>query len=333
MAFVELVGTAFFNPGEEDGAEDDVVYVPYQNTVYNFAIFTYAGNDWIDLRDANPNAVNTQVYSGLGNDTVYGSATMDLVYDSKGRDRVYLGDSDDSLDAGFGNDFYDGGAGRDFISFYILHDSDLPSGTNITGVKFDLQIRTAQNLGPFGTDVIVGFEGAGGGNGHDTLSGTRGDNVLSGNEGNDFLVGRGGDDQLLAGAGRDTLIGGVGGDALSLTESIQSSDIVRFLSMGDSGVGMRNGVVDRIYGFAAGGTPLHDKIDLRALDAIAATAKNDAFLFRDTGPFTSAKGEIRYEVSSAGNILVHVDTDGDAAAEMNFWVMGVTVLTSADFML
>jgi Ca2+-binding RTX toxin-like protein len=329
MAVVELnaggSGDLATLPGANAGLDADQVHVGTDSTPQIYDIYTYGAGDSIDLRDGNAGNLHS-VWAGIGADTVLGGAANDSYWDQSGKDRASLGVGDDMVVAGRGNDRLDGGAGRDALWFnYIVDDVTGGLRSNIQGVACDLTLTNAQDFGLFGRDRIAGFEDVVGSAGHDRIFGTGGANSIETFFGNDLLVGRGGADTLRSGLDRDTLIGGAGGDTLVLDSEDGARDLVRYLKISDSraGAGM-----DDIQGFVAG----QDKIDLRAIDARPSTQANEAFVFRGSGAFRSAGGEVRFVVDD-GDLLVLVDTDADAAAEMVLRVDGVTSLLAADFIL
>ena len=113
--------------------------------------------------------------------------------------------------------------------------------------------------------------------------------------------------------GADTPIGGAGAD--------------RFVfRLGDSGpdAASRDVVTDF--------TKASDRLDLRQIDAIAATAADDAFAFIGTGAFTGVAGQLRYE-AHAGGVTVQVDTDGNGAADLTLDVLGLTSMAANCFLL
>lgn len=314
------------------GYYNDTVYVVYQPTTRAYTINTYRGNDLIDLRDAN--ATNGhEAFGGLGNDTVLGGLADDNFRDQSGNDTAILGAGNDEVSVGLGNDLYVGGDGVDTLSFALFHD-DFGNASNLTtGVRYDAAITRAQNLGFLGVDRISGFERVIGSYGNDTLSGSvLGDN-FQGGEGNDILVGRIGSDFLSGGAGADLFIGGVGGDRMLMGGADGVRDIVRYTSMRDSGVQNQANIADRIVEFDRGTALTSDRIDLSAIDAVLGTKRNDAFIFRGAGAFTSRGGEVRLEIVSNVHTLVHVDIDGDTASEMVFLVENVVGLDAGDFFL
>lgn len=78
-------------------------------------------------------------------------------------------------------------------------------------VMLDLLSGTALGL-ESGVDMLIGIEGALGGQGADSFMGDAGNNMLIGNAGDDTLKGGQGADSLYGGAGNDLLIAdGLGG--------------------------------------------------------------------------------------------------------------------------
>jgi Ca2+-binding RTX toxin-like protein len=316
-----------YNAEDFFGYFDDTVYVVREVVSRNIGIFTYRGNDLIECGDSNASNI-IGIQAGLGNDTVRGGDAYEIIYDQSGNDLYTLGKGDDLLFGAFGNDTLDGGAGIDTLSYEMLLDDYGAEILATLGVRIDLAVRTAQNTGAFGRDVILNFENLTGSDGNDTLLGNAGKNIVTALEGNDLVNGRGGNDDLASGFGRDTLIGGRGGDIFYLGSGDGETDHVIFQSVKDSGASGQSGVSDFINSFGI----LEDRIDLSAIDARATTSVNDAFVFRGTDAFRSAKGEVRL-VEVNGSTQVEVDTDADAAAEMVFTIDSVIGLTSANFIL
>lgn len=314
------------NPGDQFGFFDDTVLV-VDGAFYS--ISTFEGNDLINC--ARPAAGGFhQIWCGSGNDTCVGGSGIDQVFDGTGNDVILLGDGADTALVGAGNDTYNGGNGVDSINFGSTNDDGFgPAGPAAPNITLDLAKTTAQNLGFYGVDTVLGFEDIFGGAGNETFSGNGLANRISGNTGNDFLDGRGGDDNLSGGAGSDTFIGGAGADFMDLTDA-GSRDVIRYFALSDSGITATTR--DTLAFFDAGGGALDDKIDLSAIDARPLVAGNQAFIFRGTGAFTSVAGEIRIVAQGFG-LLVQIDTDTDAAPEMTIFMQNNTTLSAADFIL
>lgn len=165
-----------------------------------------------------------------------------------------------------------------------------------------------------GRDTLRGNSGA------DTLLGEDGFDQLFGHRGNDSLSGGKGDDVLTGGFGADTLLGGGGSDHFAYLATLESATA---------------DTADTIADFL----PRTDVIDLRAIDAFAATASDNAFVFRATAAFSNKSvGEIRYQkfdspTDSEDYTLIFLDTDADRASEAVIRLTGLYDLRSTDFLL
>jgi subtilisin family serine protease len=156
--------------------------------------------------------------------------------------------------------------------------------------------------GAGGNDSLNGLAG------QDSLHGFGGHDTLWGLTGNDSLDGGAGDDLLIGGAGRDVMTGGLG------------ADLFRFTVTSDSAVGTTR---DQISAFnqAEG-----DRIDLAMIDANTRLAGNQAFNFVGSASFTRIAGQLRF-----ADGLLQADVNGDARADMEISILGVTSLSVTDF--
>jgi Ca2+-binding RTX toxin-like protein len=156
--------------------------------------------------------------------------------------------------------------------------------------------------GAGGNDSLNGLAG------QDSLHGFGGHDTLWGLTGNDSLDGGAGDDLLIGGAGRDVMTGGLG------------ADLFRFTVTSDSAVGATR---DQISAFnqAEG-----DRIDLAMIDANTRLAGNQAFTFVGSASFTRIAGQLRF-----ADGLLQADVNGDARADMEVSILGVTSLLVTDF--
>lgn len=155
-------------------------------------------------------------------------------------------------------------------------------------------------------DTLLSIEGAFGSSFNDVLIGSSGRNLLVGDEGNDKLTG---------GLGKDFLIGGDG------------ADIFDFNSTKDSRKGASLDIIGDFEKSVAG-----EKIDLRDIDAIKGTAKNDAFKFIGSKAFTGKAGEL-HTIKKGGILIVEGDINGDGRADFQIGLEGVNSLTKGDFIL
>lgn len=147
-----------------------------------------------------------------------------------------------------------------------------------------------------------------GGSGGDSIWGLSSGELIHGYGGNDFLYGNGGRDTVVGGTGKDYLYGGIDNDAFV------------FNSIGESVVGANR---DVIGDFHSG-----DKVDLRGIDASTRNSGDQAFKYIGNQSFHRVAGELSM---SAG--IIKGDVNGDGAADFEIQVVGVSTLTSNDFLL
>jgi Ca2+-binding RTX toxin-like protein len=156
-------------------------------------------------------------------------------------------------------------------------------------------------------NAITGTPGA------DTLNGTAAADSITGGAGNDKINGGAGSDLIWGGLGTDTLTGGIGQDHFV------------FAAKSDSTPGSAR---DVITDFTRG----EDVIDLSQLDAIAASAANDAFSWIGQSAFSGAAGQLRASAYSYGTV-VQGDINGDKVADFEILLSKSLELTSHDFLL
>ncbi len=141
-------------------------------------------------------------------------------------------------------------------------------------------------FGRSGDDIIASADG------NDILRGGAGDDEIWDYAGRNKLYGQAGDDVLMVGQGRNTLNGGSGDDAFWFEETEPESRAFR----------LRDVITDFETGV--------DTLNLSAIDAIAGTARNDAFIFIGSAEF-SAAGQARLH----GDRLT-LDVDGNGQADL-----------------
>lgn len=266
-----------------------------------------AGNDTLSGATVGTN----KLLGGLGDDTyrVYSSGDQVVEKAGEGNDSVYA-----------------------YTSYTLTDNVETLRlvGNGLTGTGNSLDNRI---VGTGGADILSGGGGKDliqGGAGNDKIYGDAGDDDLRGEAGDDFLFGGDGNDVFSGGAGNDTIDGGAGNDIL---DGNAGADILRgglgadtfLFRPGD----IAPGVVDCITDFSRA---QGDKISLGLIDAIAGSAKNDAFNFIGTDAFSRHAGELRYSVSD-GHAVVSGDMNGDGVADFTISLLNVSNLAATDFVL
>jgi len=261
-----------------------------------------------------------------GNDTITGGA---------GKDLMYGGEGNDILDGGIGADSMYGGAGND--TYYVDDAADQMREEAAEGIDTIVTTITRtigdhfENLTMAGTaDILAAGNGAGnvmkgnagantlqGYGGNDSLYGGDGKDLLIGGDDDDYLSGDAGDDYLIGGSGKDVLVGGAGADRF---EGGEGADLYVFARASDA---QGDHILDWVKG---------DRFDLRGIDAVEGTARNDAFGFVGDAAFSGKAGELRYATAN-GVTSVMGDVNGDGAADFTFTLAGTQSLAAADFIL
>ena len=315
---------------------------------------------------------NDTLDGSIGNDSLTGGAGNDVLIGRTGS-RLFGGNDDDLLSIqDNGVAIINGGSGNDTLRTESSYDL---TGASIVGVEVlavnSVYLTTAQ-LNQFGTvtgyspgttsaylyltaggtatlnlsatlsygvtiygasdaetlTVNAGYAGRvtfNGGFGGDVITAGAGLDTLSGNGGNDMLSGLGGADALYGGAGKDTLVGGDGSDSLY---GGGGQDVFAFTSNTQSSAG----APDQIFDFEGAGAAKGDIIDLSAIDADGGLGTQDSFIFGSTG-----LAGLSIVDDGAGNTLVRLNTNNDAAFEVVIKIVDGGVLfsayTAADFIL
>ena len=248
---------------------------------------------------------------GAGDDTIDGGSGNDSINGASGNDTIRAGSGVDTIIGSLGEDNIDGGSGTDTLDFSAF------GATKPVSVDLAAHLVT---LSDGDTQVLNSIENVNGGAGADTLLGDHRQNVLRGNNGEDQLDGRDGNDTLIGGGSRDVMTGGAG------------SDIFRYQAVNHSapGASTRDDITDFTIDPAAGAGFI-DRIDVSAIDAVAGTGGNQAFVFIAQAAFT-AEGQIRATQSGADTLL-SFNTTGTNGSEMQVLLLNVTAttLTAADF--
>jgi Ca2+-binding RTX toxin-like protein len=216
-----------------DGTAGNDVY--NEHRFENEIIYTYGGNDTVNLWVNDDYAGGQYVDTGDGNDTVNQSFNgYGEFYLGNGNDR-FISEGDgwtygNYVDAGAGDDLmafdtqhstYFGGTGIDtFISTSFSNLMDGGLGIDLVSyevtnnaVTIDLLNDIAGDRGDYSLDErIFNIENARGSNYNDLIQGDNANNILEGLAGNDTLWGLNGNDVLRGGLGNDAIAAGFGND-------------------------------------------------------------------------------------------------------------------------
>ncbi|NBB15509.1 hypothetical protein GVN21_09095 [Caulobacter sp. SLTY] len=237
---------------------------------------------------------------GADNDTLTGGLGADQLLGGAGTDTLNGGDGNDTLNGGLGADAMTGGVGDDVFLVDDAGDTTVElAAQGVDQVRASISVTLGDNI-----ETLI-LEGAGNLNGTgnglaNTLNGNSGANVLDGLGGSDLLKGGDGIDTLIGGTGNDILVGGAGADSFAVRqESVYFSRVP----------GGRVLEIDTISDFS---TAQGDFIDFSAIDAIASTGGDDAFLL--VGAFNGNAGQMTLSFAS-GTTTLRLDTDGDGLAD------------------
>ncbi len=200
-----------------------------------------------------------------------------------------------------------------------------------------------------GDDLVYGREGADwidGGTGNDTIFGNLGRDTIEGGNGDDVLRGGIGDDLLLRGMGRDQLFGGTGNDRLFGglgADSLDGGDGDDQLWGGIGSDLLAGGEGADSFFFGVADAPHVDTIAdfvlaegdiirLDRMDAVVATAEDEAFAFIGYADFTGTAGELR-AADLGGTQRIEGDLDGDGAADFAIDVVSADPADAGWFVL
>jgi Ca2+-binding RTX toxin-like protein len=241
---------------------------------------------------------DNELTGGLGNDNLSGGGGSDILYAGTGDDVVDAGDGNDIIIGGDGkgNDKYIGGKGIDTVKY-----TSATAAITVDLVKGTATSTAGKDAAKIGTDTLSGIE-----------------NVIAGKY-NDIIKGNSGENVLTGGAGSDLLYGGA--------DSVR--DVFIFNSIADSKIGSTR---DKVYDFRT----TVDDLDLRSIDANTRVSGNQEFSFSTT---TARANSVWYKAAdldgkaTTKEIIVYGDVNGDAKADFEIGLMGVTSLSATDFVL
>jgi Ca2+-binding RTX toxin-like protein len=243
---------------------------------------------------------------GAGADVLIGDAGANLLGGGAGNDVLTGGGGNDTLDGGAGEDTMSGGAGSDI---YILDSSgDVVMEGATTGTDTVWTGLAAHTLGARLESLVFTGSGAFAG------TGNVGRNEITGAAGADTLNGLGGSDILRGGGGRDLLIGGEGVDRFVFDAASLGPSATHAVTIQD---------LDRA---------LKERIDLVAVDAVAATPEDDAFAFIGTAAFSGIAGQLRWAELGAQR-RIEGDVNGDGVAELTILVDAAGPVAAGWFLL
>ncbi len=277
---VEVIGNRFDNLLQGDRGDDMLVGNGGFDVMKGFG-----GDDALDGRHPSPD----RMIGGKGDDIYF-------------EFRANRGEDDIVEKAGQGHDLV-----RSYSQGYTLPD-------NVEDLRMERTYANAVNA--FGNDLDNAIHGSKGRDfinafgGDDRVFGRAGDDIIASRDGDDILRGGAGDDQIWDYAGRNRLFGQAGDDVLlvgkgrNTLDGGSGDDVFWFEETEPAGRAVR--LRDVIAGFETGA----DTLNLSAIDAIAGTARNDAFTFIGSADF-SAAGQVRLD----GDRLT-LDVDGDGRADL-----------------
>jgi Ca2+-binding RTX toxin-like protein len=315
-----------------------------------------SGNGGIDFMYGG--AGNDTLDGGAGDDLLNGGVGSDVLRGSTGNDRYEIleltGGNDTITDtsgtadtliwnSSNANTYVDVLRSGTSMQVKVYQDSILKQTTTVTG-QFASSVLSAtpataieyiylrdDDLDLYATNKLVGTSV------NELIVGTGSNDTLTGNGGVDYMYGGAGNDTLDGGTGDDLLNGGVGSDVLrgSLgTDGLYGGidrvrDIFDFNSIAESKVGVAR---DRIYDFVA----KIDKIDLSGIDASTKASGDQVFKFTAT---TAKANSVWYKSADVDgsiktkDIIIYGDVNGDAKADFEIGLVGVTSIASSDFVL
>ncbi len=264
------------------------------------------------------NAYGNTLGGNSADNSLSGMSGADILNGRSGSDVLVGGSGDDTFVVDTQTDVVielDGG-GNDLVR--AQQDYTLPDGT---GTAFIESLR------------LQGGEGA------IDAAGNSQDNVLLGNSDANAMQGLGGDDRLFGAEGDDVLAGGSGDDQL---RGFSGADTLAIES-GNAAFGGSGGDIFLFDGGALGSDPEGRPI-VRDFDGVSVAGANgqDKLVFAtglEVGSFAyigaaafsgGGNSEARFEAARE----IHVDRDGDGAADQVFLVDEVTaaeLLTASDF--
>jgi len=246
------------------------------------------------------------VLGGAGADVLVGDAGANWLGGGAGNDVLTGGGGNDTLDGGAGEDTMSGGTGSDVYRVDSAGDVVLEGAT--TGTDAVWTTLAAYTLGARMESLAFLGTGAFAG------TGNAGRNEMAGGAGADTLSGLGGSDLLRGGGGRDLLIGGDGVDRFLFDATSLGTAATHAVTIQD---------LDRAA---------KERIDLVGVDAVAATAEDDAFAFIGSAAFSGVAGQLRWTDAGVQR-RIEGDVNGDGVADLTILTAAAGPVTASWFLL
>ncbi|MFD1331202.1 calcium-binding protein [Methylopila musalis] len=329
---------------ERPGQGIDTVYLRYVfGSGADFESYTIGEN------------IENVIVQGYGPSRINGNDANNVI---DGGGVVYGLGGDDTIHAGKGGGAVSGGAGSDTL---VLDNAGDESEGTVDLTNGYLKFYDDEAIETYNT-VLDSIENVIGSEGRDWIVGSSISNIIKGASGNDSIYGEGGDDFLFGGGRNDHIVGGAGVDTIdggSGRDDIYGGDGADIL-YGGSGADELNGGLgadwlrggsgadhfvfwspaetlrsgagrDTIVDFSS---LEKDKIDLTLIDASTLTTGDQAFKLIGTAAFTAGvAGQLRYDVSSDGDLYLFGEINGDRIADFSILIENTTSLKSSDFLL
>lgn len=277
---------------------DDYYYGSLGNDILNggFGNDDLVGGDGDDVMSGGQGS--DSLCSGDGNDTLNGGDGDDYLYAASGNDTVDAGAGDDLIIGGdgSGNDRYIGGAGVDTVKY-----TSAIADITVDLAKGSANSTAGKDAAKIGMDILSGIENVIAGDFNDVIKGNAQVNILTG------------------GLGADSMYGG----------SDKVRDVFDFNDILESKSGSLR---DKVFNFL---TKIDD-IDLVGIDANSNVIGDQSFVFNGQAAKANAVWYSAYEVDGikgTNDVVLYGDVNGDAKADFEIGLVGVTRVEATDFLL
>ena len=282
-------------PGDDSYYVDSLLDVVLENSGEGFDTIRVTVSGYTLADNVEKGIISGTIAASLtGNDLdnfLYGNSNSNALVGGAGNDYLNAGAGADGLFGGEGNDILIGGTGAD----------EMYGGAGDDIIHVDNVSDTVHEFAGEGTDTVYLYISSLtlAANVENAVARTAISTTLTGNELANVLTGNNAADTLTGLTGADILTGGGGNDRFVFTAIEDSSP--------GSGI-------DQITDFATG-----DLIDLSAIDANPDVGGDQAFSFSE-----SAAAHSVWVVASGAGYIVYADVTGDAVADFELHVAGVS---------